>query len=49
MTDKNNRADGAGERCPDCGGVISDGVEMVLGGDHLKTIGQEQRNYLAVT
>src|SRR5215831_5455229 len=49
MTDENNRAAGARERSPYCGRVVSNGVEMVLRRDHLKAIGQEQRNDLAVT
>src|SRR6516165_8957237 len=49
MTDENNKAAGASERCPHCGRVVSNGVEMVLRLDHLKAIGQEQRNDLAVT
>jgi hypothetical protein len=49
MTDENNRAAGAGERCPYCGRVVSNGVEMVLRRDYLKAIGQERRNDLAVT
>src|SRR5262245_60922142 len=49
MTDENDGAAGAGERGPRGGRVVGDGVQMVLGRDHLETISLKKRNDLTET
>src|SRR5262249_30983303 len=49
MTNEDNRAVGPAKRCPYCGRVVRNSVEVVLRRDHLKAIGQEKWNDLAVT